>query len=772
MTAYESLLLRGHDVAAVALAAEPTRGNHAALQRLLGAPAAHRGGRPLPVLALPPCAPPPAGARPGGDASGSGSAIDAALAEWLAASAPAFQELLAALEEHHARRLAWLAGAAARARRQVWWPFTQHGSTADSSVAVVDARAGEDWLVFSSGTTSSSTTSTTSSTTSNSSSTSSTSPFPGPALAPMYDAASSWWTQTCGAGPAALHSEVARAVGAAAGRYAHVLWPEVAHEPGLELTRRILEGPLGAGWASRVFFSDDGSTAVEVALKMAFRAFLARQGLLDAAADATAAMSAGDTSSGNSGSSGSGSPAAARLLPRLDVLALRNNYHGDTLGAMDCAAPSGFNGPLQWAWYAPRGLFLDPPYLAVRDGRWALSLPDWLSAEISSGGGAGSSGGSGAAAAAAAAAFSWASREEAFCPARDRGSPLAAAYESAIDAAIDAHEAAGADGASGADATRRRIAALLIEPVLQGAGGMLCVDPAFQRALVAACRRRGVPVIFDEVFTGCWRLGAPTAGGGILGATPDVACYAKLLTGGAAPLAATVATEEVFAAFGGSDKARALLHGHSYTAYPAGCAAALASLSILESAATNPNLCAPGGRDGGGNGGDGNGTCRAAAQPGGAPCAAPCGALLPFWPDDAVARLSRHPAVAGVVAVGTVLALELRPPPPAAAAAAAQQQQTPGFQSGNCDGGARSAAGGGDSGTSSSSGASSSGSSSGGGGGYLSTGSAAVVAALRARGVFARPLGSTVYVMVTPTTRQEARARLLRDVEAALGAHR
>jgi adenosylmethionine-8-amino-7-oxononanoate aminotransferase len=68
-----------------------------------------------------------------------------------------------------------------------------------------------------------------------------------------------------------------------------------------------------------------------------------------------------------------------------------------------------------------------------------------------------------------------------------------------------------------------------------------------------SCRRRGIPVIFDEVFTGCWRLGAPTAAS-ILGERPDIACYAKLLTAGAAPLAVTVTSEEVFRSFEGTSK--------------------------------------------------------------------------------------------------------------------------------------------------------------------------------------------------------------------------
>jgi dethiobiotin synthetase/adenosylmethionine--8-amino-7-oxononanoate aminotransferase len=192
---------------------------------------------------------------------------------------------------------------------------------------------------------------------------------------------------------------------------------------------------------------------------------------------------------------------------------------------------------------------------------------------------------------------------------------------------------------------------------------------------------------------------------------------------------------------------QALLHGHSYTAYPIGCAASFASLTILESAAANANMCAPGSLTSSSSSSSSSsskqqqaaGTCQAAALPGGTPCAEPCGQLLPFWPDEAVDRISRHPAVEGVVAIGTVLAVELR-----------QQQQF----GGNCDGGARTAGDGG------------------GGSGYLAKGSAGVVSALRARGVFGRPLGNTVYIMVTPTTVRVTCEKLLVELEGALDEHR
>jgi dethiobiotin synthetase/adenosylmethionine--8-amino-7-oxononanoate aminotransferase len=243
-----------------------------------------------------------------------------------------------------------------------------------------------------------------------------------------------------------------------------------------------------------------------------------------------------------------------------------------------------------------------------------------------------------------------------------------------------------------------------------------------------ACRARRVPVIYDEVFTGLYRLGAPS-GAALLGAAPDIACYAKLLTGGAAPLAATLASARVFDAFAGASKLDALLHGHSYTAYPAGCAAALASLAVLGSPDRNPNLCAPradgGGACAGGEGGDPGAQCTATPR-----CAAPCGRLRPLWDEARAAALSARPGVARALALGTVLAVELEAAAPAVG------------------GGSGAAAA----------------------PGYGSGGAAHVVAALRAAGVQARPLGAVVYLMVTPTTPPAVCDGLMGRLEAALDA--
>lgn len=126
----------------------------------------------------------------------------------------------------------------------------------------MDSRAGEDWVVYSG----------------NGAQHAQHAEQQHPGLTSLYDGAASWWTQSCRGD---LQTEVSRAVAAAAGRYMHVFWPEIVHEPGLRLTQRLLSGPLGAGWASWVFFSDNGSTSVEVAVKMALRWYQVAHGLAE-----------------------------------------------------------------------------------------------------------------------------------------------------------------------------------------------------------------------------------------------------------------------------------------------------------------------------------------------------------------------------------------------------------------------------------------------------------------------------------------------------------
>ncbi len=407
------------------------------------------------------------------------------------------------------------------------------------------------------------------------------------------------------------------------------MFPENVHTPALQLAERLLAGP-GAGWASRVFYSDNGSTATEVALKMALRLHATRS-----------------------------PPVAGDPPPR--VLALAGSYHGDTLGAACAGAPSVFNAPRQAPWYSPRGLVMQPPSAAIGgDGAWRVTLPAELAA----------------AAGVSDEELRFSSQAALFDTCRD-DTRLGAAYRAHVSAALvrASSDPLGAVGAA------------IVEPVLHGAGGMQCVDPQFQRALAAACRTAGVPLIADEVFSGLWRLGAVSACA-LLGVTPDVACYAKLLTGGTVPLAATLASSAVFDAFRGADKADALLHGHSYSAHAVGCAAAVAALDALSDAQRNPNMLSHAPR------------------------------LRELWDAARVAQLAAHPAVSRVVAIGTVFAAELAAPSA----------------------------------------------------GYRSHAARAVVRRMRSRGVYARPLGNVVYLMVTPMAPPQTCDRLLDALGAELRA--
>jgi adenosylmethionine-8-amino-7-oxononanoate aminotransferase len=124
------------------------------------------------------------------------------------------------------------------------------------------------------------------------------------------------------------------------------------------------------------------------------------------------------------------------------------------------------------------------------------------------------------------------------------------------------------------------IAAVIIEPLVQGAGGMLMQDPRWLKELARLCQRYEIPLIFDEVFTGFGRVGASFAFQRAE-VIPDIICVAKGLTGGTMPLAATICRESFFRDFLSADKSKALLHGHSFTANPLGCAVARAALKIF-----------------------------------------------------------------------------------------------------------------------------------------------------------------------------------------------
>lgn len=276
----------------------------------------------------------------------------------------------------------------------------------------------------------------------------------------LVDAISSWWVTTHGHS----HPKIMAAIRAAATDLDQIIFAGYTHpaaEAVAEGLTALLPAPL-----RHVFFSDSGSTSVEVALKMALGYW------------------------------------ANRGSPRHRILVLEHSYHGDTIGGMSVGARGVFNQA-----YAP--LLFDVGTLPMPQGDGAATL-------------------------------------------------------AALDAAL---------------AGEAKPAALIVEPLLLGAGGMLFYPPAVLAAMHARCRAAGVPLIADEVLTGWGRTGTLLACEQA-GVVPDILCLSKGLTGGSLPLAVTVATPPIYEAHLSSDRARMFFHSSSYTANPIACAAAAANIAI------------------------------------------------------------------------------------------------------------------------------------------------------------------------------------------------
>ncbi|CAF1698632.1 unnamed protein product [Brassica napus] len=544
IAAYESLKLRGYDVAAVVFE------DHGLVNEV---PLTSYLRNKVPVLVLPPVP-----KDPSDD-----------LIEWFVESDGVFKALKEVMVSAYLERVKRLNGMAKQAGEVFWWPFTQHKLVPEETVTVIDSRCGENFSVYKASGNNS--------------------------ITQQFDACASWWTQ--GPDPA-FQAELAREMGYTAARFGHVMFPENVYEPALKCAEILLDGVgkglfchilqalmgglisfMHAGWASRVYFSDNGSTAIEIALKMAFRKFCV---------DHEAILNFSE-----------GSEEKKHIVVK--VLALRGSYHGDTLGAMEAQAPSPYTGFLQQPWYTGRGLFLDPPTVFLSNGAWNLSLPESFS-EI-----------------APEEYGTFSTRDEIFDKSRDT-SILATIYSAYVSKQLQEYSGV---------AQSAHVGALIIEPVIHGAGGMHMVDPLFQRVLVNECRNRKIPVIFDEVFTGFWRLGVETTAE-LLGCKPDIACFAKLMTGGMIPLAVTLATDAVFDSFSGDSKLKALLHGHSYSAHAMGCATAAKAIEWFKDIETNHNIIPQG------------------------------GILRELWDEELVQKISCHSVVQRVVVLGTLFALELK----------------------------------------------------------------------------------------------------------------
>ncbi|KAF9075993.1 pyridoxal phosphate-dependent transferase [Rhodocollybia butyracea] len=524
ISAYEALILRGYIVDSVLMFNDPSYGNAEYLSKYF----AERGVRLDAFL------PPP----PDKDYRSTAAYYDSLL----------LSSTLSHLDTLHSTRIAELETMPQRTRDVVWWPFVQHAmldaevDSGQANVNVIDSAYGDFFNVLNSP----------------SSATSS-------ILQPQLDGSASWWTQTFGH----TSTRLTLAAAQAAGRYGHVMFPRSAHAPALQLAEYLVS-PLGPGsnWASRVFFSDNGSTGMEVALKMALRTF-SRRVQVSHPTSATRAHQR-----------------------RLGILGLKGSYHGDTIGTMDACEESGV---YTCEWHDCKGYWFDPPRVIVRNGKVYVEVPgeqeevikeNTTRSELKP------------------QLVTFPSLADIYdVPAR-LGTSLYTQYTSYISRTLwnlnhRLHE--------GQEGGMTELAALVLEPLLLGAGGMIFVDPLFQRALVDVVRSPGLfpqedlaplphplPIIFDEVFTGFHRLG-PLTPQTLLGPEihPDIAVYAKMLTGGLVPMAVTLATKEVFDAFyysgdneGGRTKGGkkdSLLHGHSYTAHAVGCGVAREAVAMMPS---------------------------------------------------------------------------------------------------------------------------------------------------------------------------------------------
>jgi adenosylmethionine---8-amino-7-oxononanoate aminotransferase len=277
------------------------------------------------------------------------------------------------------------------------------------------------------------------------------------------DGVSSLWCNVHGHG----HPEIDQAVRDQLDRVAHSTMLGLSHRPGIELAQRLVEiAPEGL---TRVFYSDSGSTAAEIALKMAYQYWKQR----------------GDEQ-------------------RTRFLCLRDAYHGDTIGSVSVGGIDLFHST-----YRPL-------------------LFDTLKAEPGD--------------------------------------------VEQLERLFEAHG--------------HELAAVMLEPLVQGAAGMIVHPEGYLRAVRELCDRHDVLLICDEVATGFGRTGRMFACEHE-GVAPDLMCVAKGITGGYMPLAATLATERIYEGFlGAHEDFRTFFHGHTYTGNPLACAAALATLDVFESERT------------------------------------------------------------------------------------------------------------------------------------------------------------------------------------------
>ncbi len=277
------------------------------------------------------------------------------------------------------------------------------------------------------------------------------------------DAISSWWTNLHGHS----HPYIAQKVFQQHQILEHVIFAGFTHDPALDLAKRLVEDHLPDN-ISKIFYSDNGSTSVEVAIKMALQYW----------------FNLGKT--------------------KTKIIAFENAYHGDTFGSMSVS---------------DRGAFTKAFHDKLFD---VMFIP---------------------------------------LPVKGEEEKCFKAFEKAI--------------------SENDVAAFIYEPLILGAGGMLMYEPEILNTLLQKAKGKNIICIADEVMTGFFRTGKMFASG-YCELKPDIMCLSKGITGGTMALGVTACAQFIYDAFYDDDKLKAFYHGHSYTANPLTCAAALANLDLIE----------------------------------------------------------------------------------------------------------------------------------------------------------------------------------------------
>ena len=282
------------------------------------------------------------------------------------------------------------------------------------------------------------------------------------------DAISSWWVNIHGH----AHPYIAKKVAEQLQKLEHAIFAGFTHEGAVELAERLLK--LMPVNQQKVFYSDNGSTAIEVAIKMCLQYWH------------------------NKGQS------------RTKMLAFKNAYHGDTFGAMAVSGRSAFTAPFD-------SLLFEVEFIDLPDE----SNIETLKAKISN--------------------------------------------------------------------LKTGVACFIFEPLVQGTAGMVMYEAEYLNQLMQHCRKEGVLMIDDEIFTGFGRTGKNFACNYVT-EQPDIMCFSKGLTGGTMALGITTCTQDIYDAFLSDDRLKTLFHGHSFTANPIACSAALASLDLFVADTTAQNI--------------------------------------------------------------------------------------------------------------------------------------------------------------------------------------